>query len=99
MFRFTCYPDGGESFEVVARSRALAAWETAPGQPRGARRSLGDLTKNFRMADMVDVAWFAANKAGQTELDLPTWRESVEVELEKYGTDDDDELGPTDGTP
>lgn len=99
MFRFTCYPDGGESFEVVARSRAIAAWENAPGQPRGTKRSVGELTKHFRMADMVDVAWFAASKAQQTGLDLPTWREQVEVDLEKYGVDNDDELGPTDETP
>lgn len=99
MFRFTCYPDGGESFEVIARSRALAAWENAPGQPKGARRSVGELTKSFRMSDMVDLAWFAANRAGQTGLDLPTWRDQVEVELEKYGTDDDDEVGFTGATP
>lgn len=95
MFRFTCQPDGAEPFEVVAKGRAVAAWENAPGQPRGTRRSVGDLTKHFRMSDMIDVAWFAASKAGQTDLDLPGWRERVEVELEKYD-DDDEEAGPTD---
>jgi hypothetical protein len=98
MFRFTCRPDGGESFEVVALSRAITAWENAPfGQPRGTKRSVGDLTKNFKMADMVDLAWFAADKAGKTGLDLVQWREQVDVELEKYG--DDDEAGPTEPTP
>lgn len=96
MFRFTCSPDGGEPFEVVALSRAITAWENAPGQPRGAHRSVGDLTKSFKMADMVDLAWFAANKAGKTDLDLPTWREQVDVELEQY---DSDEAGPTETTP
>ena len=100
MFRFTCHPDGGEPFEVVALSRAITAWENAPGQnPRGPKRSVGELTKSFKMADMVDLAWFAANKAGKTGLDLPTWRDQVDVELEKYGDDEDDEAGPTDGTP
>ena len=96
MFRFTCHPDGGEPFEVIARSRAITSWETAPGQPKGTQRSVSDITKNFKMRDMVELAWFAADKAGLTELDLPTWREQVDVELEKY---DDDEADPTDATP
>jgi hypothetical protein len=97
MFKFTCRPDGGESFEVVALSRAITAWENAPGQPRGSQRSVGELTKSFKMTDMQDLAWFAADKAGKTGLDLIQWREQVDVELEKYG--DDDEAGPTDPTP
>lgn len=97
MFRFTCRPDGGEPFEVIARSRAIAAWENAPGQARGAKRSIGEFTKNFTMHDTVDLAWFAASRAGLTGLDLPSWRDQVDVELEKYGDDedDDDEAGPT----
>lgn len=100
MFRFTCHPDGGKKFEVVALSRAITAWENAPGQ-RGPKRSVGELTQNFKMADMVDLAWFAADKAGKTDLDLATWRREVDVELEKYEDDEDDadEAGPTDGTP
>ena len=96
MFRFTCRPDGGEPFEVVALSRAITAWENAPGRPRGSHRSVGELTKDFKMADMVDLAWFAADKAGKTGLDLLAWREQVDVELEPYG---DDEAGPTATTP
>ena len=96
MFRFTCRPDGGEKFEVVALSRAITAWENAPGQVRGTKRSVGELTKNFKMADMVDLAWFAASKGGKTELDLRTWQEQVDVELEPY---EDDEAGPTPETP
>lgn len=99
MFRFTVHPDAGKSFEVVARSRAITAWENAPGQPKGPRRSVGDITKHFKMADLVDLAWFAADKAELTTLDLPTWREQVDVELEKYGVDDEDEAGPTQETP
>jgi len=97
MFRFTCHPDGGEPFEVVALSRAITAWENAPGQVRGTKRSVGELTQNFKMADMVDLAWFAADKAGRTGLDLPSWREQVDVELQPY--DEDDEAGPTPETP
>jgi hypothetical protein len=95
MFRFTCHPDGGESFEVIARSRAITAWENAPGQPRGTRRSVGELTEKLKMADMVEVAWFAAAKAKLTDMDLPTWQNEVDVELEKYDEDDEDEAGPT----
>ncbi len=98
MFRFTCHPDGGESFEVIALSRAIVAWETAPGQPKGTQRSVSDITENLKMRDMADLSWFAASKAGLTDLDLPQWREQVDVELEKYG-DDDDEAGPTEPTP
>lgn len=99
MFRFTCHPDGGKKFEVVALSRAITAWENAPGQPRGTRRTVGDITKSFKMTDLVDLAWFAADKKGLTSLDLPSWREQVDVELEKYGDEDDDEAGPTPETP
>jgi len=98
MFKFICHPDGGESFEVVARDRAITAWENAPGQPRGTRRSVGDLTKNFRMTDMSELAWFAANRAGLTGLDLPGWRDQVDVEFGKYD-DEDAEAGPTQPTP
>lgn len=98
MFKFNCYPDGGEEFEVTARSRAIAAWEDAPGQPRGARRSIGDFTKRLQMSDAVDLAWFAASKAGQTGLDIKQWREQVDVEFERYDEDDDEE-GPTDVAP
>ncbi|SRR6266581_986255 len=97
MFKFSCHPDGGESFEVIARSRAIVAWETAPGQPKGTQRSVSDITKNLKMREMVELSWFAASKAGLTDLDLPTWREQVDVELEKY--EDDDEAGPTAVTP
>ena len=97
MFRFTCRPDGGEKFEVIALSRAITAWENAPGQ-RGTKRSVGELTKSFKMVDMVDLAWFAADKAGKTGLDLASWREQVDVELERYD-EDDDEAGPTPETP
>ena len=97
MFRFTCRPDGGEKFEVVALSRSITAWENAPGQ-RGPKRSVGELTKSFKMVDMVDLAWFAADKAGKTGLDLASWRDQVDVELEPYG-EDDDEAGPTPESP
>ena len=92
MFKFTCYPDGGEPFTVLARSRAIAAWENAPGQPKGTRRSVGDLTERLKMTDMIELAWFAADKAGQTGLDLSQWKDQVDVDLEPY---DDEEEGPT----
>src|SRR5689334_8668214 len=98
MFKFTCRPDGGESFEVVARDRAITAWENAPGQRSGAtRRSLGDLTKSFRMTDMSELAWIAASRAKLTELTLAQWRDQVDVELGRYD-DDDHEAGPTQPT-
>lgn len=95
MFKFSCHPDGGESFEVVARSRVIAAWENAPGQPKGTQRSIGEFTKNMQMSEAVDMAWYAASKTGKTELDIREWREQVDVDFEAY----DDGAGPTDPTP
>jgi hypothetical protein len=47
------------------------------------------------MADYVDLAWFAAERAKKTDLAITQWREEVDVELEKYDQDDDPEAGPT----
>jgi len=95
MFKFSCHPDSAPSFTVVARSRAIAAWENAPGQPKGERRSLGDFTKNLSMGDTVDLAWYAASRARLTELDIIQWRDQVDVDLEEYD-DAEDGAGPTD---
>ena len=100
MFRFKCRPDGGEPFEVIALSRAIAAWENAPGQPKGSRRSISKLSETT-MGDMVDLAWFQASREGRTGLDLPQWRDQVDVEMKEYKDDDEDadEEGPTSEAP
>lgn len=101
MFKFKCHPDGGKAFEVVARSRAITAWENAPFQPKGQpRRKLGDITNGLDMGALVDLAWYAASRGGLTELDIREWRDQVDVDLEKYDEDADDddsadEEGPT----
>lgn len=95
MFRFTCAPDGGEPFEVVAKSRAIAAWEKAPGA-KG--RSLGTLADVVRISELVDLAWFAAARAQLTSMDIVTWREQVDVDVERLD-DDADGGGPTRATP
>lgn len=100
MFKFTCHPDGGASFEVVARSRAITAWETAPGQAKGQpQRTISEVTKNMKMVYMVDLAWYAAERAGQTSLNIIEWRDQVDVDLEKYEDDEGDELGAGPTTP
>lgn len=99
MFWFTCHPDGAESFKVEARSRAISAWEKAPGQPRGTSRSIGDVTEKLQMAEMVDLAWFAADKAGLTDLNIEQWRAQVDVDLEAPDEDDDGKVGPTPAAP
>lgn len=103
MFRFTCRPEGGKKFEVIARSRAITAWETAPGQPKGQpQRTVSDITKNMKMTYMVDLAWYAAERAGLTELDIVAWRDQVDVDLERYEDEEDkedDELGMGPTTP
>ena len=98
MFKFKCEPDGGEPFEVIAKSRAIAAWENAPGQPRGQKRSIGEFTQKFTMSDSVDLAWYAASRAGMTGLNIEQWRAQVEVEFMKYDEDDAEEV-PTEATP
>lgn len=104
MFRFKCYPDGGQPFEVDALSRAIAAWENAPGQPKGeTRRSVSTFSKNLSMTDSTDLAWYAASRAGLTGLDLVEWRKQVDVSLEKFEDEDDEiprgEAGPTSAAP
>lgn len=90
MFTFTVHPDGGEPFVIEAKSRAIAAWEKAPGS-KG--RSLGQLAETMRMTELVDLAWFAADKAGLTTLDRREWAEQVDVDVEK--SDEDGEIPPT----
>lgn len=95
MFKFSCHPDGGASFEVVARSRAIAAWENAPGQPKGERRSVGEFSKKLSMTDSMDLAWYAASKAGLTDLDIISWRQQVDVDFMEYEDEDGTGSGPT----
>lgn len=92
MFTFVCKPDGGEPFKVEAASRAIAAWEQAPGS-KG--RSVSALSENMRMSELVDLAWFAADRAGKTGLDIKTWREQVDINVVPGEDDDEDEAGPT----
>jgi hypothetical protein len=99
MFKFKCKPDGGKAFEVNAESRAIAAWETAPGQPKGTRRRIGDIHERLDMAAMVDLAWFAASRAELTQLDIKEWRDQVDITLEAPDEDDDAEAGPTQPIP
>lgn len=99
MFKFKCKPDGGKKFEVNAESRAIAAWENAPGQ-KGPRRKVGDIHERLDMAAMIDLAWFAASRAELTQLDIKEWRDQVDVTLLAPDEDDeDDESGPTQPTP
>src|SRR5689334_8773939 len=98
MFTFKCSPDGGEPFTVRTGSRAITAWENAPGQPKSApRRSISTLAENARMTDLTDLAWFAASRAGLTPLDIREWRDQVDIDVEKDEDDEDDEgdLDPT----
>lgn len=90
MFTFLCTPDAGEPFEVKATSRAITRWESA-----GRGRSVSSLTENMRMTDLVDLAWFAADRAGKTQLDIAQWRDQVDIDAKPSTDDDDDEEGPT----
>lgn len=94
MFTFTCIPDGGERFTVRATSRAITAWENAPGQPKsGPRRSVSTLVEGMRMTDLTDLAWFAAARAGMTPLDIVEWRDQVDIDVKQEDQDDDEDSG------
>lgn len=97
MFTFKCSPDGAESFTVRASSRAITAWENAPGQAKsGPRRSISALAGDARMTDLTDLAWFAASRAGLTSLDIREWHDQVDIDVE--GDDEDKEDGGLDPT-
>jgi hypothetical protein len=82
---------------VRTGSRAITAWENAPGQPKSAkRRSIATLVEDMRMTDLTDLAWYAASRAGKTPLDITEWREQVDIDVERDEQDDDeDAAGPT----
>lgn len=98
MFTITCEPDGAEPFTVRTTSRAIAAWENAPGQPKTQpRRSISTLLENMRMTDLVDLAWYAASKQAMTDLDIVQWRDLVDIDVTKEAQESDEEsgVGPT----
>jgi hypothetical protein len=93
MFTLTINPDEGEAFEVETTSRDIAAWE------RGAKhRSIGRLSEDMRMADIIDLAWYAADRRGLTDLDIVSWRQGVDLDFElkkdKDKADAEDEAAP-----
>lgn len=99
MFTIKCEPEGGEVFTVRTTSRAITAWENAPGQPKTQpRRSISTLVENMRMTDLVDLAWFAASRQSMTDLDIVQWRDLVDIDVTREDQESDDEesgVGPT----
>lgn len=91
MFKFKVNPDGGEQFEVEATSRDIARWEAAR---KG--RSIGALIEDLKMSELVDLAWFAADRRGETDLDIAEFRAGVDIDFEKKtDADEDSESDPT----
>lgn len=98
MFSIRVRPDGGEPFEVETTSRDIVRWEA--GGNRQSPRSMSKLSDDLRMTDVTDLAWFAANRKGLTDLDINQWRASVDIDItSKPGEDDEDDdntgVGPT----
>lgn len=91
MFELKIIPDVGEPFDVTATSRDIAAWERG-----GKQRSMGRLTEELRMTDIIDMAWYAASRRDLTDLDIVQWRAGVDLDFEltkdkTTDTDDDQE--------
>jgi hypothetical protein len=100
VFTFKCSPDGAEPFTVKTGSRAITAWENAPGQPKSQpRRSISTLAEAPRMTDLTDLAWYAASRAGLTSLDIREWQDQVDIDVRKNDEDEDSDgdggLDPT----
>lgn len=96
MFTLTIVPDlpsgePGEAFEVTTTSRDIVRWEMGDR-----RRSVGTLTEQMRMSDITDLAWYAADRRGLTDLDIKRWRESVDIDFRKADESKDDD-GSGDG--
>lgn len=84
----------GDPVEVVTTSRDIVAWELGDR-----RRSVGQLSENLRMADITDLAWYAASRRGLTDLDVRQWRAAVDIDFRKTDEDDDEEGEGGDGDP
>jgi hypothetical protein len=79
MFTLRVVPDDGEPFEVTTTSRDIVQWEA--GGTRQNPRSMGQLGGSLRMSDLTDLAWYAAERRGLTDLDSKQWRTGVDVDL------------------
>jgi hypothetical protein len=95
MFTLKVMPDDGEPFEIETASRDIVAWES--GGTRQNPRSIGSLSDNLRMTDITDLAWFAADRRGLTELDIREWRKAVDIDITSKPGDDRDEEGDGEG--
>jgi hypothetical protein len=60
MFRFTIYPDGGESYELCAATRDVCSWEKSIRY----ERTVADL-EGTAMADLYGIAFHAAVRQGK----------------------------------
>lgn len=95
MFTIKVRPDGGEPFEVETTSRDIVRWEA--GGNRQNPRSMSRLSEDMRMTDVTDLAWYAADRRGLTQLDIRQWREQVDLDITKSSTDDDSDGDDSDG--
>ena len=90
MFDFKIIPDGGEPFEVSAKSRDIVQWE------RRFRSNLGRLQQTMSMSGLTELAFVAAQRQGLFQGDYKSFEDSVDLDL--LGDDEDEsesEAGPT----
>lgn len=99
MFKIEIRPDDGTPFQVETTSRDIVSWER--GARKGEKRSVGSLMDDLTMGAITDLAWYAANRRGLTDLDIRQWAVSVDIDFSRTDEDGDDEevgeeeVGPT----
>lgn len=89
MFRLKVEPDGGEPFEVEAKSRDVVRWEKLPPERGAPPRNVGRLESAARMTDLTELAWCAAERRGLTSLSLKEFLDQVDVDAVRAVVDDD----------
>lgn len=81
MFTMTACVDGQDPIQVKVTSRDVARWERAKSN-----RHLGIFDSAPKMADLEEMAFYALDRLGLYEGDLPTFRASVDLEdIERQG--------------
>lgn len=87
MFTFKVIPDGGEPYEVAAKSRHIVEWEGR------FKRSLKAVQESMSMTALTELAYVASSAQGLgPSQDWATFKASCDIDLT---SDEDDDADPT----
>lgn len=84
LFTFTIHPDGGEPYELEATSRDVLNWERT-----GKNASLKRLMEDLHLADLYQVAYFAATRQGRFTGTRADFESGVDLTFEVEDSDAD----------